>query len=66
MHALEIINYRNAKEAGISVEQNLQEALAGQYIRQPSRDLHESESEDDAIVPSADFCLNLQQQESIQ
>lgn len=35
MHAVEIINYRNTKESGISVEQNRQEALEGQYLRQP-------------------------------
>lgn len=35
MHAVEIINYLNAKESGISVEQNRQEALEGQYLRQP-------------------------------
>lgn len=45
MHAVEIINYRNAKECGISVEQNRQEALESQTIRQPSRPFPQGESQ---------------------
>ena len=37
MHSLEVIVAQNARACGITVEQNLQEAKEGQYIRLPDR-----------------------------
>lgn len=66
MHAVEIINYRNAKQCGISVEQNRREALKGQYIRQPGKDIHKKTSDANVVKLTVDSSLLSQQQESPQ
>lgn len=66
MHALEIINDRNAKAAGITVQQNRAEALAGQYIRRPSSEIHEKAPGSDAVKLTVDSSPLSPQQESSQ
>ncbi|TWU21321.1 hypothetical protein [Bythopirellula polymerisocia] len=66
MHAIEIINYRNANACGISIEQNRKEALAGQYIRRPNAEVHKRASVDDAVNSTNDFNLSTEQKENSQ
>lgn len=45
MHALEIIIARNAEAAGITVEENLRDARAGQFISQADQPPRTAEDE---------------------